>query len=63
MIINDIALLSTKMEVWKQYLTLTQNKKLNELNALLLKEVTPESLNELNNFIQNQEDQKTPLNS
>ena len=65
MILNDLALLGTKMEVWKQYLTINQSTKfqeLNKLNALLLQEITPESLNELNSFIQAQEDAQTPLN-
>ena len=65
MIINDLTLLGTKMEVWKQYLTMNQSEKLNELNqlnTLLLKEITPESLNELHSFIKAMEDAQIPLN-
>ena len=65
MILNDLALLGTKMEVWKQYLTINQSTKfqeLNKLNALLLQEITPENLNALNSFIQALEDAQTPLN-
>jgi len=52
MIINDLSLLGTKLEVWKKFFTLNgDNQKIQELNALLLKEITPESLKELQDFI------------
>ena len=55
MIINELSLLATKLEVWKAYLSTNPTEKTyelqNQLNTLLLQEITPESLNALNNFI------------
>jgi len=59
MIINDLSLLATKLEVWKAYLDTNPTEKthelVNQLNTLLLQEITPESLTALNNFIQERE--------
>jgi len=55
MIINDLTMLSTQLEVWKAYLKLdvTPDKyQLQmELNTLLLKNITPDTLLELREFI------------
>ena len=59
MIINDLSLLATKLEVWKQYLELNpspENQILTaELNIILLSGITPESLLALDNFIEARE--------
>jgi hypothetical protein len=59
MIINDLTLLVTKLEVWKAYLNTTpteeSNDLINQLNTILLQPVTPESLQALEDFIKARE--------
>ena len=59
MIINDLTTMTTKLEVWKVFLSMDVTPEKYqfqmELNTLLLKEITPETLNELQEFIQSLE--------
>jgi len=59
MIINDLSTMTTKLEVWKVFLSMDvtpEKYQLQmELNTLLLKEITPETLNELQEFIRSLE--------
>jgi len=52
MIINDLSMLGTKIEVWKEYLKLEQKTQdLNKLNQYLLLDITPKNLEDLEDFI------------
>jgi len=59
MIINDLSTMTTKLEVWKVFLSMDVTPEKYqfqmELNTLLLKEITPETLNELQEFIRSLE--------